>query len=51
MPTTLNLYDNFRLKQSGVDEGSNADLWEIYLTSLGYEGSLEDKIKNFWLNY
>lgn len=36
---------------TGVTQGSNKDLWTIYLNTLGYTGSLPDMLKDFWINY
>lgn len=37
--------------QTGVDQGTNQDLWNTYLESFGYTGSLPDMLKEFWINY
>lgn len=37
--------------QTGVDPGTNQDLWNTYLESFGYTGSLPDMLKEFWINY
>lgn len=36
---------------TGITEGSTQDLWEVYLNSLGYSGSFNDMLKQFWINY
>jgi len=36
---------------TGDTEGTNQDLWMIYLNSLGYSGAFPDMLKDFWINY
>lgn len=37
--------------RTGLPGLSNSDLWNVYLESLGYSGSLNNKLKEFWINY
>ena len=39
------------ISQTGISEGHISDLWISYLKSLGYSGSIQDMLKEFWINY
>jgi hypothetical protein len=39
------------VSKTGVSVGSSQDLWVIYLNNIGYSGTLDDMMKQYWYEY